>query len=58
MKKKLQMVASIIGYPEILIWDEPHKGLDALLVTLFPHCLTIFCDILYYLLCKGIQKLA
>lgn len=30
MKKKLQMVSSIIGYPEILIWDEPHKGLDVL----------------------------
>lgn len=30
MKKKLQIIASIIGYPEILILDEPHKGLDVL----------------------------
>jgi ABC-type multidrug transport system ATPase subunit len=30
MKKKLQIIVSIIGYPEILILDEPHKGLDVL----------------------------
>lgn len=28
MKKKLQICASLIGYPEILIWDEFHNGLD------------------------------
>jgi ABC-2 type transport system ATP-binding protein len=30
MKRKLQMLASLIGEPEILIWDEPHNGLDVL----------------------------
>jgi ABC-2 type transport system ATP-binding protein len=30
MRKKIQLVASLIGDPSLLIWDEPHNGVDLL----------------------------
>lgn len=27
-RKKVQLVCSLIGDPEVLIWDEPHNGVD------------------------------
>lgn len=30
MKKKLQILNSVIGDPSILLWDEPHNGLDVI----------------------------
>jgi len=30
MKKKLQIITSMLGDPPILLWDEPHNGLDVL----------------------------
>lgn len=30
MKRKIHLLASLIGNPKILLWDEPHAGLDVI----------------------------
>ena len=30
MTKKLHLIASLIGNPQFILWDEPHSGLDVL----------------------------
>ncbi len=40
MQKKLHLIASLIGAPQILIWDEPYNGLDILAILQMKKILT------------------